>query len=1172
MTSRAAHSCVLFLGCAVAVTAPAGGARLSGVPAVDLAALPLAFEANRGQADPRARWLARGTAYSMAFTDEGVLLRLRVGGKGRTVLRLEPWGGSAGEPTGEEPLAETHHYLSLDGAGPDIADVPSVARLRYAEVFPGIDFVYHGDGGALELDVVVRPGGDPDTIGLRIAGGAAATIGDDGALVLGTGEGGPAVRFRAPRAYQSAADGSRRVVASAFRLDGDRVGFTLGDYDRRRELVIDPVLVYSTYLGGGGDFFEQTVRDLWVDASGQAYVVGVTESPSFPVAGAGACDDELDDNLSFNGCAGSPNGNTDAFVTKLNAAGTGVIYSTYLGGALSETANAVVVDAAGEAYVAGSQVDPTGGEPTRQAFLVRMRADGSGALFATVFGDAGFPDAATDLAIDAAGDVYVGGATASPGFNPGGVPGVDQTYGGAGDGFVRKYVPAAAPTYDVLAASTYVGGALFQDVRAIALGTDGSLVVGGLTYGVDNVAGDLYLVRLDAALTGVVNAGVTYSGSGSDEMLAVQVDGSNRVWLGGETFSSDFCDGVAAGLDHSFAGPSDGFAARVSADLTTVDYCTYAGGAGCDRVRGIALSADHLVTLVGGTVPGAVACIAGFDDDNAFVLRLDTAPSQLLWSYSFTSGASSIDEATAVAIGPGDTVVFGGLASLSGFPVTPGAFEATYPGSRSGFVAKIDPQTRVSVTDVSGNEGNSGTHDFGFQVRLNGTPLDVVSYSLSTQDGTATQPSDYLPVSRTCASCFAPLGPGSRTENVTVKGDTTVEPDETFFLDLTSVSANAVIGDGQGLGTILNDDAPPGTLQLSASTFTVGEGAGSAALTVTRVGGSAGAASVHCVTVAGGTATAGSDYTAVDVTLSWAVGDATAKTCSVPIAGDTLDEADETVLVQLQNASGATLGSPAAATLTITDDDTAGAIRWQAATFTASEAVGTFNLVATRTGGAASGATASYAVTGGTATGGGVDYTLAAGMVTFGANQTTVNVPVTIVGDGFDEANETVVVALSGPGGGATIGSPASTTLTITDDDTAGAIQWQSATFSAAESAGAFNLVVTRTGGAASGASASYAVTGGTATGGGVDYTLVAGVVHFGASQATANVPVTLVGDSLDEADETLVVTLSSPGGGATIGSPAGTTLTIVDDDTAGVLLRDGFESGDTSAWSAVAP
>ena len=349
--------------------------------------------------------------------------------------------------------------------------------------------------------------------------------------------------------------------------------------------------------------------------------------------------------------------------------------------------------------------------------------------------------------------------------------------------------------------------------------------------------------------------------------------------------------------------------------------------------------------------------------------------------------------------------------------------------------------------------------------------------------------------------------------------------------------------------TIMN--APPVTLQFSAATYSVSEVSLAATITVRRTGPTGPIVTVDYST-SNGTATPWVDYTPTSGTLTFGAG-VTTKTFTVPILPDTIAEGPETVNLSLSNpTNGAVLGTPGTAVLTILDNDQGGLTRWSRATYTVSEAGPTAKLTVVRTGrNLASAVTVDYAVTGGTATNGGVDYTLANGTLTFDAGETSKTIIIPIVDDTLAEGPETVVLTLSNATGGATLGSPTSATLTITDNDFGGTIRFGSATYSVNENAGPATLTVVRSGGLASGVSVDYAVTGGTATGGGVDYTLANGTLTFGAGETAKTITIPIVNDGEAEGNETVVLTLSNARGSASLGSPATATLTILDDEQA---------------------
>jgi hypothetical protein len=375
------------------------------------------------------------------------------------------------------------------------------------------------------------------------------------------------------------------------------------------------------------------------------------------------------------------------------------------------------------------------------------------------------------------------------------------------------------------------------------------------------------------------------------------------------------------------------------------------------------------------------------------------------------------------------------------FSVTISVPPGSSTGTASATVTIIDddgaPQYSFQTASSSVTEGNSGTQVVNVAVVRNGSTAgtDSVTCKLAASPGTATGGG----VDYSFTSTLVTFTPGQTTGScaVTIVGDTSTEMNETIVLELGTPITGFTGGAGsitQHTITIVDDDGP-GTLQFAQATYSVSEGAGTASIAVTRTGGSTGAASVQCSTITGGTATAGSDYTAVaSQTLNWGSGDSTTQFCTIPILQDTLVEGPETVILQLSGATGAALGSPATATLTILDDDGTGSIQFTSATYTGSEAGGAITITVSRTGGTTGAVTVDYAtVAGGTATFG-LDFVAASGTLTWangeGGNK---SFTVTPVPDTFIEGPETVILQLSNPTGGAVLGTPSTATLTITD-------------------------------------------------------------------------------------------------------------------------------------------
>ena len=358
--------------------------------------LPLSFAANRGQADQQVRFLTRGQDYGLFLTADGAVFSFK-----DESLRMRLQGAAAtARVSGLDELPGKVNYLLGNKPGQWLTNISTYARVRYEGIYDGVDLIYYGNERQLEYDFEVAPYASIKQIRLNFEGGK-LKLSRGGDLVWQAGE--RQLTLLKPRAYQEIG-GQRRPVAARYVLTADsQVGFQLGNYDRTRRLVIDPKLSYSTYLGGSGSDQAQSIA---VDSSGNAYLTGQTNSTNFPATPA------------------TPANGTDVFVTKLNAAGTAVVYSTVIGGSGADSGKRIACDTAGNAYVVGqtsssdfpvvAALHPNYGG-SADAFVLELNASGSAPVFSTFLGGRG-SDAASSVAIDSAANVYVSGATSSSDF------------------------------------------------------------------------------------------------------------------------------------------------------------------------------------------------------------------------------------------------------------------------------------------------------------------------------------------------------------------------------------------------------------------------------------------------------------------------------------------------------------------------------------------------------------------------------------------------------------------------------------------------------------------------------------------------------------------------------------------------------------------------------------
>lgn len=442
------------------------------------------------------------------------------------------------------------------------------------------------------------------------------------------------------------------------------------------------------------------------------------------------------------------------------------------------------------------------------------------------------------------------------------------------------------------------------------------------------------------------------------------------------------------------------------------------------------------------------------------------------------------------------------------------------------------------------------------------------SVSYQTGGGTATAGADFEPVSGTLNWADGDAQPKSFT--ITVLDDAVDEADETVTIQLTGASGAALGSPATATLTIVDDEATVqhGSLQFASASYSVAEGGGAIDLTVNRVGGSEGAISVDFATGTG-SALADADFTTQSGTLAWESGDATARIISVPILEDTDFEGTETFTVTLTApGGGAGLAAPSTATVSITDDEVApipGSLRFSSAAYSLGEGAGSVALTVNRVSGSDGAVAVNFATSNGTATSGS-DFTAQVGTLNWDAGDAsarTISVPV--LDDAQVESTEAFTVTLSAPTGGATLTTPSSATVSITDNDVAppppGAVQYSAATYQVAENAGTILVSVRRVNGTGGAISVVYATGDGTATAG-ADYTAAGGVLSWPNGDATDKTfSIAVATDGLVEGNETANLTLSSPTGGATLGSPATSVLTITDSTpNPGGVFTDVFE------------
>jgi hypothetical protein len=702
------------------------------------AELPLTFEANRGQTSSSVKFLSRGKGYTAFLTAGGIVLSLRPNqplpvqspsevtapNQSQQLLNTTlqfKLVGAAQNPAivGEDPQpGRVNYFLGRDPANWH-TNVPTYARVRYKNVYPGIDLLYYGNHRQLEYDFALSPGANPAQIQFEIMGARHIALDADGNLVLQTGSG--ELHFQSPVVYQES-NGVRVPVSGVYVVnDPTHVSFHVAQYDASKALVIDPVLVYSTYLGGSGD---DQPTGIAVDSTGSVYLTGYTDSTDFPLATLGSL----------------PTGATHVFVAKLDSTGSNLVYADYIGGNGEDYGYALALDSSKDVYVTGSTsssdfpvVNPYQGTypGSFNAFLTKISPDGSSVLYSTYLGGNG-SDVPSSVALDSSSDVLVAGNTTSTNFpmanayqatvspNQGGLSG--------NNGFLTKFNPNGSS----LAYSTYFGGnsnvafncggtpcwpSPYSAINGIALDSSGNAYVGGITntYNFPTTS-SAYLTANSTQQNAMVGFVSKFSAAGAldystyfyessgilTNINAIAVDALGSAYVTGSAYS----DGTFPLTSTSICNPSVyelacsyAFVTKFDSAASTLLYSTFLGPNNYANPVAIALDANNDAYVVASTSNDSFGLVNGIEayasGNDLLLVEIDpVASSELFATYL---GASGDDLPSGVALDASDNLYVTGSTDSTDFPVLQGAFQSVLAGGTDAFVLKIAPNSAPAV-------------------------------------------------------------------------------------------------------------------------------------------------------------------------------------------------------------------------------------------------------------------------------------------------------------------------------------------------------------------------------------------------------------------------------------------------------------------------------------------
>ena len=654
-----------------------------------LSRLPLHFEENRGQASPDALYVARGAGYSITIglTNRVILRHLSI--------EFQLAGANAPARIKAETLLDGQvNYLRGSDPKQWLSGIPTFEQVRHTEAYPGIDVVYYGNQSRLEYDFVVAPGANPSDIALSFSHVDRLFVDQAGDLHLVSGR--SELVQRKPVVYQQTGHGRQAVKGSYRMVNRSTVAFTIGSYDRHRTLVIDPVLTYSTFLGGSNG--DDSARGIATDAAGNIYVAGITTSTDFQTRTA------------IQAVAGSPDpdsGFSDVFISKINPSGTGLIYSTYLGGAGDDGVRALALDGSNNVIVAGDttstnfpatanavrrtcNIDPGG--TCVDAFVAKLGSSGTTLAYATYLGGTG-EDHARGIAVDSAGNAYVAGKTLSSDFplvNPLSAS-TFQT------GFLTKLSPLGSFVY-----STYYGAAAIgaTEIHGIAVDTAGNIAITGATPASNATGTDVFVAKFNSAGSALVFTNFI-RGANDESGNAIAVDPAGGLYVTGVTETRNFPTTPGAGQRISSGGPIFRSVDSAATWLSSPPAC----GAGCiprASVYALAQARSSPSTFYAGTDDGL---------GGGVYRSLDAGTT---WSLA-AAGLEIENRVWALAIDPQDPlVVYAGTRTAGVYKTTNGG--ASWSGTGLNTVAitalAIDPSDPSIV--YAGSDG------FGIFKTVNG--------------------------------------------------------------------------------------------------------------------------------------------------------------------------------------------------------------------------------------------------------------------------------------------------------------------------------------------------------------------------------------------------------------------------------------------------------------------
>lgn len=749
------------------------GAALCGSRPANLA---LRFEEQKGQVETNADFVARGPGYSLLLRADCVELRTREG-----VVAMTLAGAAAGaRPATGQPLPGVSNYLIGRDRSKWRTGVRNYPRVAYTDVYPGIEVQYYGNGPLFEYDFRLAPGADPDAIRLKFSGAGRPVITSAGELRLREG-----VVWGRPAAYQTAGSIRRPVAARYVRRAAGTIGLSLGAYDRSLPLVIDPQLNYSTLLGGA---LTDQAYAVATDPAGNAYITGTTLSVNFPTTG-NAMRTSLQGSRDAFVSKLDPSGKTLLYSTYLGGNGEDYGYSiavdpagsSYITGSTASTNFPISLNAFQSALTGASSIP--------DAFLTKLNPAGSDIIYSTYFGGAQ-TEAGYGVAVDGGGNAYVAGRIQSYNYFP--IPSLLPPRGGSGDAFVAKF----NPTGSGLVFWSFYGGTGLDYANAITLDADNSIYITGETRSGDlpttTGAYSNFLPGLAAAFVAKFSrSGISltyatyYGGNSTDAGYGITVDAEGNAYVCGQSTSINL-PVRGTSIQTGPAVPPDAFILKLNPLGNSIVYSSYIGGLGEDQCNGIAVDRSGATYLAlqttssdmpvlaevtappGGLGAGGTFPFAYSGNLDGHILKIDPSGRRLI--YASYLGGTQNDSVRGVALGANGDTYFSGFSESTGFQTTPDSLQSKLAGIFDGFLLRLsEVGVSLSPTGAILKPGNAQQFTASVTNARNSTVQWNINPAIGniTQGGQYTAPSSVIGTQTVTVSATSAADP-SRFASATV--------------------------------------------------------------------------------------------------------------------------------------------------------------------------------------------------------------------------------------------------------------------------------------------------------------------------------------------------------------------------------------------------------------------